>query len=66
MGNEVKSGCLFIIMFGTFFSFVGPLLLLFFIFNPESLFGKIVVGSVSVFAGLIGNHVFKMIWSKIE
>ena len=67
MGNEIKSGCFLIIeMFGRFFTLCGTLYLLFILFNPESLFGKIVVGSVSVFAGLIGNHVFKMIWSKIE
>lgn len=67
MGNEVKSGCLLLIgTIGHFFSFAGTLYVFFVIFNPESLFGKFVVGSVSVFAGLIVNHVFSMIWNEIE
>jgi hypothetical protein len=67
MGNEVKSGCLFIIgMFVPVLSFFGTLYVFFIIFNPESLFGKFVVGSVSVFAGLAVNHIFQMIWNEIE
>jgi hypothetical protein len=67
MGNEIKSGCLLIIgTIGHFFSFVGTLYVFFIIFNPESLFGKIVVFNVSMFTGFIVNHVFSMIWNEIE
>ena len=45
MGNEVKSGCFLIIeMFGRFFTLCGTAYVLFFLFNPESLFEKIMFG----------------------